>query len=64
MPKSNKPFVSVIVSGRPYVLKKLAEKSDALLQAWMPGTMGGEAVAEIISGKFNPSGKLPDLSFS
>ncbi|GJM64397.1 beta-glucosidase BglX [Persicobacter diffluens] len=55
----NKPTVSVIVSGRPYILTEIAAKSDAVLQAWMPGTTGGEAVGEILSGAFNPSGRLP-----
>ena len=53
------PIATVVITGRPYVLTDVAEHSDALLQAWMPGTTGGEAVAEILSGKFNPSAKLP-----
>ncbi|MBB3697804.1 beta-glucosidase BglX [Flammeovirga yaeyamensis] len=57
--KLGKPLVSVVVSGRPYVLTDIAEHSDAVLQAWMPGTMGGEAVAEILFGDFNPVGRLP-----
>ncbi|MBD1388238.1 beta-glucosidase BglX [Neiella sp. HB171785] len=57
--KTNKPIATVIVSGRPYVLTDVAKHSDALLQAWMPGTTGGTAVAEILSGKFNPQAKLP-----
>lgn len=56
---TNKPVVTIIVSGRPYVLTDVAAHSDALLQAWMPGSTGGEAVAEILSGQFNPVGRLP-----
>jgi len=54
-----KPVISVIVSGRPYVLTDIATHSTALLQAWMPGSTGGEALAELLSGEHNPSGKLP-----
>jgi len=57
--KVGKPVISVIVTGRPYILSKIEKSSTSLLQAWMPGTTGGLAVAEIISGKFNPCGKLP-----
>ena len=57
--KTEVPIATVIIAGRPYVLTDVARHSSALLQAWMPGTTGGEAVAEILSGKFNPSAKLP-----
>ncbi|HAS8439898.1 TPA: beta-glucosidase BglX [Vibrio vulnificus] len=53
------PVVTLIVSGRPYVLTDIAKHSDALMQVWMPGTTGGEAIAEVLSGKYSPSGKLP-----
>ncbi len=57
--KTGKPIVSVMVTGRPYILTDVEKASDAILQAWMPGTMAGDAVAEILAGEFNPSGKLP-----
>ncbi|GGA66830.1 glycosyl hydrolase [Neiella marina] len=57
--KTGKPIVTVIVAGRPYVLTDVEKHSNAILMAWMPGTTGGTAVAEILSGKFNPQGKLP-----
>lgn len=53
------PVATVIVSGRPYVLTDVADNSAALLEAWMPGTMGAEALCEILAGDYNPSGKLP-----
>lgn len=53
------PLVTVIMSGRSMTIARELEISDALLYAWQPGTMGGPALADIISGKANPSGKLP-----
>ncbi|MDR2585190.1 MAG: glycoside hydrolase family 3 C-terminal domain-containing protein, partial [Prevotellaceae bacterium] len=57
--KTGKPIVVLIATGRPLTLEKEAELADALLVIWFPGTQAGAAVAEALSGAFNPSGKLP-----
>ncbi|RZK60430.1 MAG: beta-glucosidase [Pedobacter sp.] len=53
-----KPIVLVISNGRPIELSSLDKSADAILEIWQPGIAGGSAVAEIVSGKVNPSGKL------
>ncbi|MDN5766903.1 MAG: glycoside hydrolase family 3 C-terminal domain-containing protein [Humibacillus sp.] len=53
------PVVVVVVSGRPYALGEIAEGAAALVQAFMPGEEGGSAVAGILSGRVQPTGKLP-----
>lgn len=53
-----KPVVVVLVSGRPYALNTLAEKANAILEAWLPGEEGGAAVASTLLGDNNPGGKL------
>lgn len=57
-----KPIVTVLFNGRPLDLHGLIEASDALVEAWFPGTEAGNAVADILSGRVNPNGKLP-MSF-
>lgn len=57
--KTGKPVVTVIMAGRPLTIEEVSLKSDALLFAWHPGTMGGAAIADVLLGKTNPSGKLP-----
>lgn len=53
-----KPLAVIVYSGRPLILTEVAETADALIQAWYPGTMGGEALANLLYGQANPSGKL------
>ncbi len=53
------PLVTVFMAGRPLTIGRQVEISDAVLYAWHPGTMGGKALANIIFGAANPSGKLP-----
>ncbi len=57
--KTGKPLVTVIMAGRPLVITEEAEISDAVLYSFHPGTMGGPAIADILFGKVNPSGKTP-----
>lgn len=51
--------ITVIIGGRAYALDTIAEKSDAVLYAFYPGMQGGKAIAEILFGDVNPSGRLP-----
>jgi beta-glucosidase len=57
-----KPYVVVLMNGRPLTIPWLADHAPALLEAWYPGTTGGDAVADLLFGKVDPSGKLP-MSF-
>lgn len=56
--KTGKPIVLLLSSGRPLELNRLEKLSDAMLEIWQPGIMAGQAVAGILSGRVNPSGKL------
>lgn len=54
-----KPVVTVYICGRPMDMNLASEQSDALLLLWYPGMEGGSALADILWGDYNPSGRLP-----
>jgi len=56
--KTGKPVILVLVNGRPWSIKWEKENIPAILEAWYPGEKGGLAVANILFGKINPSGRL------
>ena len=57
--KTGKPVVAVLMAGRPLTIRKDMDNCDAMIYMFHPGTMGGPALVNILSGKVNPSGKLP-----
>ncbi|WP_035084052.1 beta-glucosidase BglX [Aquimarina latercula] len=57
--KTGKPIILVLMAGRPITLGNIKDKVDAVLMAWHPGTMGGPALKNIITGLVSPSAKLP-----
>ena len=53
-----KPVAVVLLNGRPLDLSAESEVASAIVEAWYPGTMGAEAVTDVLFGEYNPSGKL------
>ncbi|MBN1412099.1 MAG: beta-glucosidase BglX [Spirochaetales bacterium] len=60
--KSGKPFILLLFNGRPLALEWFDKNVQAIVEAWFPGTEGGNAIADILFGDTVPSGKLP-ISF-
>jgi beta-glucosidase len=56
---TGKPVVLVLLNGRLLDIRWAAEHVPAILEAWFPGTVGGDAVADVLFGDVNPGGKLP-----
>lgn len=56
---TGKPLVVVLMNGRPLDIRWINEHAQAILEAWFPGTQGGNAIADVLFGAVNPGGKLP-----
>ncbi|HEY6119750.1 MAG TPA: glycoside hydrolase family 3 N-terminal domain-containing protein [Pyrinomonadaceae bacterium] len=56
---AGKPTIVVLVNGRPPTIGWIVENVPAILEAWMAGTEGGNAIADVLFGDVNPGGKLP-----
>lgn len=54
-----KPYVVVLMNGRPLTIGWLADNSPAILETWFAGTQAGPAIADVLFGDVNPGGKLP-----
>jgi len=56
---AGKPLVVVLLNGRPLDVTWIAEHASAILESWLPGFEGGNAIADVLFGAVNPGGKLP-----
>jgi len=57
--ETGKPVILIMAEGRPRVISAFEEKMNAVLMGYLPGVYGGDAIADILFGDVNPSGKLP-----
>ncbi|MFA8449663.1 MAG: glycoside hydrolase family 3 N-terminal domain-containing protein [Bacteroidales bacterium] len=58
MIKTGKTIIAILINGRPLTINTLDLKANAIIEAWLPGEYGGEAIAEVLFGDYNPGGKL------
>ncbi|PCE66753.1 glycoside hydrolase family 3 N-terminal domain-containing protein [Sediminicola luteus] len=56
---TGKPIIVVLLNGHPLTINHANRQAQAILEAWFPGKYGGQAIAEVLFGDYNPGGKLP-----
>ena len=57
--QTGKPVILIMAQGRPRLIREIEAKSNAIIAAFCPGMEGGTAIADVLAGEVNPSGKLP-----
>ena len=57
--QTGKPVILVLINGRPLSINWADDNIPAIVEAWFPGEYGGTAIAEVLTGKYNPGGKMP-----
>jgi beta-glucosidase len=56
---ADKPVIVILITGKPTAIPWVKDYIPGVIMAWEPGLMGGQAIAEVLTGSYNPSGKLP-----